>query len=120
MEKELEILRDNEKAANRSFLYFLHEEDTFDEKAFREYLRCLMGIANQSVGKSLDRELSRMIMNTYGFTLKSFIYHQMPTDSYEIQNYPEEKITMYIEDLSYIVNAYIGGYKVNPNNLEID
>lgn len=112
MDKALKILKDNAEGIKGSFIYFLHEQDMFNEEAFYNYLNSINEITNKTSNKPLDREVTFMIIKTYSYILRSFIYHLAPSDLLRIKNYPEDKYFDYIEELKNTVDNYIQGAKL--------
>ncbi len=119
-EEYLEILNNNDKGEKGSFIYFLHEKNIFEIKAFWEYYDCLISITKKSKYTTLDREISKKIFRTYSYVLKSTIYHLIENDCLEIKEFPTEKIGKFIERLEVVIEGYFGGYLINEENFDDD
>lgn len=77
----LQVLNDNYKAENKSFLYYLHEEYTFNEEAYACLCKCIAELKKD--------EASMMKINfIYSQILKHIIYHFDPDDSSLIEDLP--------------------------------
>ena len=48
------IIEDNKNATNQSFLYFLHEENIFDEKSFSELYNYINKLDSVSLAELKD------------------------------------------------------------------
>ncbi|GMQ64193.1 hypothetical protein AN2V17_34300 [Vallitalea sp. AN17-2] len=68
----------------------MHEEATFKEDSFKDYLRCILKISEQNNIDEIDTKIMKMVIKTYGYILRSFIFHLHKKDCYEISNYPDE------------------------------
>ena len=100
-EKAKQILLDNRNAENSSFIYYIHERDCFDRKAFWEYYDSIAAL----VTAEKTPELTRLITDTYQGILKYFIWHFSPKDSYRMKDFPSN-YSEYIERLDYVLTAY--------------
>lgn len=98
----LRVLDDNFKAINHSFLYYLHEENYYDETAFSELCGCLSLLCHTH---SCKRELSSQILLIYGEVLKHIIYHFDPNDLSSISNLPHD-YNEKLEVLEQLVREY--------------
>lgn len=79
------VINDNYKAQDSSFLYYLHEENHFDEEALSKLCRCISSLAHKN---PQDRAFPMQTSFIYSQTLKHIIYHFDPKDSYEIADLP--------------------------------
>ena len=68
--------------AEPSFVYFLHEEERFDEPSFWELYNALVSLGTRK--NSLDElpNLVAELVHIYGFILSSFVYHLLESDSF--------------------------------------
>jgi hypothetical protein len=117
---DLKILIDNYKCKEGSFIYYLHEEATFNEEAFKKYLSFLFKLSKK--GDNQNKEVTSMIVYTYGYTLRSLIYHFHKYDCYEIKNYPGESIVNdYVETMRIIIEeCYFNGKEIDPKMLDVE
>lgn len=81
----LKILNDNFEAEDSSFLYYLHEENYFDETAFSELCSSLSSLCDTHPH---DKKVSAQIFFIYGQALRHIIYHFEPGDLSRISNLP--------------------------------
>ena len=95
----LDVIENNCKAANNSFLYYLHERDVFDTDAFTKLLDCI------NVLEEKQEDLLEQLYFIQNKTLKHIIYHFDPNDRSRITNLPDN----YWDYLSELENA-IGKY----------
>lgn len=100
-EDTLCVIEENYKAANDSFLYFLHERDLFDTDAFAKLLDSINSLEE---GKVNVLEQLNFIQKE---TLKHMIYHFDPNDSSQITNLPED-YWAYLSKLEDAVRKYAG------------
>ena len=54
MHKETNLIEDNKRAENQSFLYFLHEENKFDCSSLSDFCQYLAKIEAISLGQVKD------------------------------------------------------------------
>lgn len=102
---DLKVLNDNFGAENNSFLYYLHEENLFNETAFSELCSSLSALCHTHLH---NKVVSAQICFIYGQVLKHIIYHFDPGDLSRISNLPcnynEE-----LETLERIITKYFSG-----------
>lgn len=98
-EDALRLIEENYKAANDSFLYFLHERDLFDIDAFAKLLDSINSLEE---GKENILERLNVIQKEI---LKHIIYHFDPNDSSRITNLPED-YWAYLTGLEDAVGKY--------------
>ncbi|RUT64028.1 RNA polymerase subunit sigma [Clostridium botulinum] len=109
-ENSLEILNSNYKSEKGSFIYSLHERNYFNKDLYWEYYNAILNITESSLNKPLDKEISKMIFDTYNYFLKSIIWHLSTNDLSKIDNFPSEGINLYVERLSVRISS---GYLKN-------
>ncbi|MDE5825541.1 MAG: hypothetical protein K2H91_12775 [Lachnospiraceae bacterium] len=80
----LNVIEDNCKAANNSFLYYLHERDVFDIEAFTKLLDCI------NVLEEKQEDMLEQLYFIQNETLKHIIYHFDPNDMSRITNLPDD------------------------------
>lgn len=97
-----EVLEDNFKAKNNSFLYYLLDKSEFDKEAFKDLNMSIRTLADEEVGIS---RTAQQINNVYGRVLKCFLYHFDKEDEYKIANCPEN-YSKFIEFLEKNVEYY--------------
>jgi hypothetical protein len=112
MAKDMEMLIANFDALEGTFLYYLHEEASFNEEAFWEYYNSVVSITSRTLNNAFDRTVAKAINYTYSRIIESFLWHLTENDGYLIENYPEEKIHLYVERLRYMVDGYFEGFVV--------
>lgn len=80
-----QVLNDNYRAENNSFLYYLHEESSFNEEAYSCLCECITELKLHHI----KDECSMMKINfIYSQILKHIIYHFDPDDSSMIEQLP--------------------------------
>lgn len=98
----LKVLRANFEAKDKSFLYYLHEENYYHKTAFYELCSCLSTLSHNNTH---DKMISTQICFIYGQILRHIIYHFDPSDLIRISNLPinynEE-----LETLEHAVTKY--------------
>ncbi|KOM98505.1 RNA polymerase sigma-G factor [Clostridium botulinum] len=105
MKNSLEILNSNYKSEEGSFIYSLHERNHFNKDLYWEYYNAILNITESSLNKPLDKEISKMIFDTYNYFLKSIIWHLSTNDLSKIDNFPSEGINLYVERLSVRISS---------------
>ena len=107
-DEALKIVNDNYAAANDSFLFYLHERDSFRADRFNTLCKAVDALAD-----SKDEMLTEIITRCYQSILKEFIYHFNPNDSSQIRDFPKH-YTHYLEKFDCaLARYYIGGNKQN-------
>lgn len=81
------ILRDNCKAENGSFLYYLHEENVFHQAAFSDLCECIAALGRTH---PRDPAVSGQVCFVYGQVLRHILYHFDPDDLSRISNLPRD------------------------------
>lgn len=94
----LQILSDNRKAENRSFLFYLHEENRFEAKALAQLCAAISALSRTHPD---DRAISARINFVYGQVLQHILYHFDPNDASRICNLPHD----YYEKLGALEKA---------------
>ncbi|OYD06220.1 hypothetical protein CHM34_17320 [Paludifilum halophilum] len=74
LDQDILVLKKNARGEKGSFIYFLHERNRFDEKSYREYFNSVINIVNKRADKPLDRDISTMLVKSYSYILRSFIF----------------------------------------------
>ena len=92
------IIDDNVKATNQSFLYFLHEENIFDKKSILNLCNYVQTIDSVTI---LELRKLYFIQNQI---LKHIAYHFDKNDMYEISNLPLD-YWEYIEHLGSVIDG---------------
>tara|TARA_Y100000310_G_C20526814_1_gene736456 strand:- start:433 stop:807 length:375 start_codon:yes stop_codon:yes gene_type:complete len=106
MKSAKEILIKNYKAEEGSFLFFLHELDTFDKKSFFELYDCIIDLTAEKPTPKLDREISMMVYFVVSDILKKLIWHLSKDDRYKMKNYPTKNYVDYIDRLTIASDCY--------------
>ena len=76
------IIEDNKNATNQSFLYFMHEENIFDEKSFSELYNYINKLDSVSLAELKDLYF---IQNQI---MRHLVYHFDKDDFSNISNLP--------------------------------
>lgn len=115
MDRALQVLMNNYKCKENTFLYKLSEDSFFDYSLFWEYYNCVREVIKETLDKPLDREISRAISCTHGKILEHFIWDYSDTDLYQINNFPYDKVHFILERLNYLVDGYFQGYLLDES-----
>lgn len=91
------IIYSNKNVTNYSFLYFLHEEDRFDEKSFYDLYAYVSKLESITLAELRDLYF---IQNQ---VMRHIIYHFDQDDMSEISNFPTE-YWKYIDLLDHAIN----------------
>lgn len=102
----IQIIHDNYKCEGNSFIYYLHEKNTFDAEGFWAFYDSVVALVEREELKT--SELTREITSVYQLILKYFMFHFDPADGYVIEGFPKEYIG-YIERIEYALMAYYSG-----------
>ncbi|WP_141505671.1 Imm41 family immunity protein [Paenibacillus luteus] len=108
--KAVEVLKSNYEGTENSFIYFLHEQNNFNQEAFWDYFNCIVDITDETSNQNnLNRDLSQMVSKTYTFIMRSLLWHFHPKDLYMVENIPEKNLHLYIERLEFAYLGYFTG-----------
>lgn len=82
-----------------SFIYTLHDENSFDEKGFFELVKSI------SHEKDIAEKESKNLINIFLYVLKTFIYHFDSADLSELSNFEQiqDKVACYVELSEYCI-----------------
>lgn len=100
----LDVLNANFEAEDKSFLYYLHEENYFHDIKLLELCGCISSLCQS---RPHDKVISAQIIFIYGQILRHLIYHFDPNDLSQISNLPcdyNEKL----ETLECNITKYFG------------
>ncbi|USB33374.1 Imm41 family immunity protein [Paenibacillus sp. YPG26] len=92
-------LRNNDECIQGSFIYALHEEDCFDERLYWKFYNSVLELSIYFGDKEHDPQITRMIIHTHNYFLKSLIWSYSPNDASRIKNLPHDKLHLYVERL---------------------
>lgn len=105
------ILHNNDKALRGSFLYYLNDEDRFDEASFWELYNCLYDLAvERSNGEALQPETALSVVRVHTHVQLCFFWHLFEGDGYRMSAFPTVDAGAYLQRLVDVVDAYFGGY----------
>lgn len=105
VEHAKQILLDNYKTKNNSFMFYLHERGYFSEEKFWEFYESVTVLVINNVNSS---EITAQITNSYQNLLRYIIFHFDPKDDYVLDNFPGNYID-YLERIEYALMAYSSG-----------
>ena len=110
-----QIMLDNYKIENNSFMFFLHEKNYFSEEAFWEFYESITALALCNEEKSI--EITEQITQNYQRLLKYIVFHFDPNDDFTLENFPENYVD-YLERIEYALMAYFrGNVKLIDNDI---
>lgn len=70
----VEVLKSNYEGTEYSIVYFLHEQEEFNQAAFWDYFNCIVDITVESSNLNiLNRDLSLMVSKTFTFVMRSLL-----------------------------------------------
>lgn len=95
------IIEDNYNAANDSFLFWLHERDSFRADRFDELCQSVEALAQDKISLGM----ARTVTHIYQCILKELIYHFNPNDSSVIKDLPDN-YTEYLEKFDCALARY--------------
>ena len=98
MKHKKNLIEDNKKAENQSFLYFLHEEKKSDAKALNDLCHYIIEL------DTISLEQLRDIHYIENQILRHLVYHFDDNDMSEISNLPSDYWN-YAEQLETAINA---------------
>jgi hypothetical protein len=113
MANSIDILEENYKGENNSFIYYLHERSEFNADSFRIYLNSLIDITNLNAKRDLDSNVALMVVKTYDYILRNIIYHFSPNDLKHIKNLPNEDLFDYIDNLRVVLESFLKGEEID-------
>ena len=99
--KNRNLIEDNKKAENKSFLYYLHEEKVFDLQSLADLCRYVEKLESISIDQMRDLHF---IENQI---LRHLVYHFDSNDLGKISNLPDE-YWEYIEPFEQAVRKLYG------------
>ena len=98
-----QIILDNYKIENNSFMFFLHEKNYFSEEAFWEFYESITALTLCVEERSM--EIAEQITQNYQRLLKYIVFHFDPNDDFTLENFPENYVD-YLERIEYALMAY--------------
>jgi len=109
MTESRQELKKNYNCEVGSFIYSLHEKNYFDEDLYWKYYNCILNLSTYYKDKEYDTDITKMIVHTYSYFLKSLVWHYNPNDMSRIINVPNDRLHLFIERLSVRVEySYFG------------
>ncbi|GIP21037.1 Imm41 family immunity protein [Paenibacillus sp. J22TS3] len=115
-----QILINNFKCLEGSFIYGLHENAHFDVSAFWDYYNSLVFITKETKeNRDLDRKTTDMVCYTYSYIMRSLVWNFCPDDLYSISNLPADDLNLYVERLEIAFMGYIKGQVINDSSFEL-
>ena len=101
-----QIILNNYRGENNSFMFFLHEKNFFSEEAFWEFYESITAMVLCGEEKSI--EITEQITQNYQRLLKYIIFHFDTNDDFVLENFPRSYID-YLERIEYALMAYFSG-----------
>lgn len=110
-----QIMLDNYKIENNSFMFLLHEKNYFSEEAFWKFYESITALA--LCGEEQSMEITEQITQNYQRLLKYIVFHFDPNDDFVLENFPKNYID-YLERIEYALMAYFrGNVKLIDNDI---
>lgn len=101
MQKETNLIEDNKRAENQSFLYFLHEENKFDYSSLSDFCQYLAKIEAISLAQLKDLHFIQEQI------LKHLAWHFDSQDLYIISYLPSD-YGKYLDSIECEINELFG------------
>jgi len=103
IEKAKQIIKDNYFAESDSFMYLLHERDTFSIEKLNEYTNCITYLTESTTEHSIN--ILMQLNDTYQYILRNLLCHFDPSDLHILSNLPQN-YTEYIDELARAIGSY--------------
>lgn len=104
-----------------TFYFDFHEKGTFHAEKFLLFVEAVYEVANENVGKNLDRELAVALNDIQFYFIESCMYHAQEVDGYEMEGYPGVRnMTIYLEGLKQGIACYLAGESAQKPSMEIE
>jgi hypothetical protein len=97
-----DVVAKNIKAAENTFIFFLHENSSFDVPLFHEYIESVKSISVDNTDKKGIIE----VIETNGYIIRCALYHFLADDMFIMKNFPEnmgEYIEQIVEEDSRLI-----------------
>jgi hypothetical protein len=112
LKQALAILKSNHDITARSFMFMLHERDTFDQDTFWDLYNATL-IVGATEPAARGEDLRRDALWTYRNILMSIIWHFDPNDGARIKRLPKKlKLGAYLDRVEWgfhpLINATSG------------
>ena len=101
----LQIVLDNELAANDSFMYYLHERDTFEIGQFEILCKAIKNITDDFDMKE-NKGIAYKVHFIYTQIVYHVLYHFKANDSFCIKNLPLD-FQEHLDELDVIVHNFL-------------
>ena len=101
MQKETNLIEDNKRAENQSFLYFLHEENKFDYSSLSDFCQYLAKIEAISLAQLKDLHFIQEQI------LKHLVWHFDSQELYIISDLPSD-YREYLDSIECEINELFG------------
>ncbi|MCK9858954.1 immunity 41 family protein [Paenibacillus sp. ATY16] len=111
---------DNYQLKEGTFLYGLVEEATFHEAYFWNYYNAQIEINKQTINKSLDRELTKIVHWVHKRIHDLLLCHFIETNVYSIAKLPESKLIYFTERLDFMMEGYFGNFVMSEKQFGDD
>lgn len=112
-----QILFNNYQCGEGSFIYYLHEESTFDEQSFWKYYNSIVQIIKIKIGMPKNEKITTALVLTHTKIMEYFLWHLAENDMYVMKNYPTNTIQLYVERLFLLIDGYLKGYVIDETIL---
>ena len=108
-EEALKIIDDNANVDDNSFLFYIHERNLFDNKAYWRFYNAIRVIGYDCCQSDcLSKELTWKIIKTYEWFLLAIGWHFDNKDLYKMLNLPDNYMAFSLR-LMTVVDSYIKG-----------
>lgn len=102
LEKAREIVNANAEIRDESFLFFLHERDTFRRDKYEELIKSIEILADEC---NFDRGTAYKLYWISECTISSFLWHYDPHDDCKLKKVPKY-LGEVLQDMEAAVSKY--------------
>ena len=88
-DEALQILEDNCRCDNDSFMDYTHERDMFEEKAFWELYNAIRVLSYEYKGKTLDKKIAHDIFHIVNYSHLKLLFHFDRSDLFTFDVLPK-------------------------------
>ncbi|WP_334076691.1 Imm41 family immunity protein [Paenibacillus sanfengchensis] len=116
------VLEANGNGQEGSFIYYLHEKDTFHEDSYWELYHAMIDLIEATKQEPyLERGISTTVSKVFSYIYRSFMWNFCPHDQYSIRGLPDEgRFPDRVDRLEEVFSAYFNGISVNRAVMESD
>lgn len=118
VDKAIQIIENNYSCVEESFYNFLHEECSFDKKAFWTFFDAITTLAVRSIEETSRQIIALKICLICNRIMKEFIAHFDPNDGVELLEFPNDYLA-YLEAIDLALDAFLQRTAVDETRLNV-